>query len=258
MVSYEQLFSIKGHTVVVTGATRGIGRGLAEHIADAGANVAVVSTNKEASQKVAAELAEKYGVRCGGFGCDVSDYEQVQALFADIEREMGLPDMLVNNAGITIHKPAELVTPEEWNRVIGINLTGAFYCCQAFARPLLERGLKGSIVITASNASHMVPTPQPQASYNASKAGVVMMAKSLANEWAKRGIRVNCLSPGYIHTDMLDNNSPEYIKTWINSIPVGRMGTPSELAGAVIYMLCENSGFITGSNITVDGGAEII
>ena len=257
MINFEKMFSLEGKFCIVTGGTRGIGRGLLNHLAAAGANLFIISTREEEANRVAGEVAEMYGVRAHGFECDVRNSTEVERT---IDRccEIETPQLLLNNAGITIHKPATEVSDEEWERVIDTNLNGAFWFCRGLAKRLIEQGLPGSFVNLASNASIMVPTPQPQASYNASKAGLVMMTKSLAYEWIPYNIRVNSLSPGYMLTDMTAHVRQDWAKKWISSIPKGRMGTPDELAPALLYLFSDASAFTVGSEVTVDGGASVI
>ena len=257
MVDFEKMFSLKGKSCIVTGGSRGIGRGLLNSLAAAGADLYVISTREEEADRAAKDVAAEYGVRAVGFGCDVRVSAEVERTL-DRCCEIEIPQLLLNNAGITIHKPAAQVSDEEWERVIDTNLTGPFWFCRGLARRLMAKGLPGSFVNLASNAAVMVPTPQPQASYNASKAGLVMMTKSLAYEWIPYGIRVNSLSPGYVLTDMTAHTRPDWIERWLSSIPRGRMGVPDELAPALIYLFSDASQFTVGSDVIVDGGAAAI
>ena len=257
MTDYQNMFSLKGKACVVTGGSRGIGRGLLDGLAAAGANLYVISTKEAEASRAAAEVAAEYGVRAYGFGCDVKNSAEVEKTL-DRCCETEVPQLLLNNAGVCIHKPATEVSDDDWRWVIDTNLTGPFWFCRGLAKRLIERGLPGSFVNLASNAAVMVPTPQPQASYNASKAGLVLMSKSLAYEWAPYGIRVNSLSPGYILTDMTAHTRSDWIEKWISSIPRGRMGTPGELAPALIYLFSDASQFTVGSDVIVDGGASMI
>ena len=254
----SQLFSLAGRCAVITGGSRGIGRGVADEVAAAGANIVIVGTKLETAQQAAEEIKAKHGVETAAYACRVEDPEQVQETFARCVKEFMLPDLLLNNAGITIHKDAFETTAEEWKQVIDVNLSSAFYCSTAFAKHLVAAGKGGSIVNLASNACQMVPTPQPQASYNASKAGMIMLTRSLAIEWVQYGIRVNAVSPGYVATDMVVHVRPDWFEQWIKSIPAGRMGTPQEIASAVIYLFSDASAFSLGSNVIIDGGAHIV
>ena len=254
MIKYEEAFSLKGHIVIITGSTRGIGRGLADSMAAAGADVAIVGTKLADAVRVAEEVKESSGVRTVGIQCDVRDSAQVAAMFDRCEETLGVADRLLNNAGITLLKPALEITDEEIRNVGDVNLNGAFYCCREFANRLIKAGKKGSIVNLVSNSHLIVTRPQKEAAYNASKAGLLMLTKTLAIEWMEYGIRVNSVSPGYIFTDMVKKEDPEWIKQWISSIPLGRMGTPDELAGAFLYLFSDSSSFTTGCDMVIDGG----
>ena len=257
MIDIGKMFSLEGKACVVTGGTRGIGRGLLNSLAAAGADLYVISTKEDEAARAAEEVAVEYGVCAHGFGCDVRYSAEVEAVL-DRCCAIKTPQLLLNNAGIAIHRPAMEVSDEEWQRVIDTNLSGRFWFCRGLARRLAEKGMPGSFVNLASNAAIMVPTPQPQASYNASKAGLVMLTKSLAYELIPHGIRVNSLSPGYVLTDMTAHTRPDWIEKWLSSIPRGRMGTPDELAPALIYLLSDASQFTVGSDVIVDGGASAI
>ncbi len=247
----HDLFSLKGKVCVVTGGYQGIGEVVAGYIADAGADI-VIFDIQDASE-VAERIATEYGVRAKAYVCDVTKPEEVQKCIEKAAEDMGTLDLLFNNAGICIHKGALELEPEEWLKVIDVNLNGVFYVAQAFARYLVANNKKGNIVNTASMSGTIVNIPQQQASYNASKAAVVHLTKSLAIEWADKGIRVNSISPGYIRTAITEKSNPEYQKIWIESIPYKRMGTPEELAGAVIYLLSDASTYTSGCDIIIDG-----
>lgn len=247
----HDLFSLKGKVCIVTGGHQGIGEVVAEYIADAGADI-VIFDIQDASE-VAERIATEYGVRAKAYVCDVTKPEEVQKCIEKAAEDMGTLDLLFNNAGICIHKGALELEPEEWLKVIDVNLNGVFYVAQAFARYLVANNKKGNIVNTASMSGTIVNIPQQQASYNASKAAVVHLTKSLAIEWADKGIRVNSISPGYIRTAITEKSNPEYQKIWIESIPYKRMGTPEELAGAVIYLLSDASTYTSGCDIIIDG-----
>jgi len=257
MIDIKKMFSLEGKACIVTGGSRGIGRGLLNSLAAAGADLYVISTKEEEADRAAKEVAAQYSVNAHGFGCDVRNSQDVDKT---IDRccEIKIPQLLLNNAGIALHKDALHVSDEEWTRVIDTNLTGPFWFCRGLARKLVEAELPGSFVNLASNAAIMAPTPQPQASYNASKAGLVMLTKSLANEFIKHGIRVNSISPGYVLTDMTSHTRADWIEKWLLSIPKGRMGTPDELAPALIYLFSDASQFTVGSDVIVDGGASVI
>ena len=245
---------LDGKKGFVTGAARGIGKCTATAFAEAGADVAIVDLDFEEAQKTAKELAEKTGRKVIAIKTDCTDKEQVDAMVEQVVAELGGLDFCHNNAGICINAPAEEMTYEQLYKVIDINLTGVFLCATAAGRVMLKQGY-GSIINTASMSGHIVNVPQPQCAYNASKAGVIQLTKSLAIEWAKRGVRVNCISPGYIGTE-LTLNSPTLIpliEKWNEMAPLGRMGKPEELESICVYLAGDTSTFTTGSDFVIDG-----
>ncbi|NMB42755.1 MAG: SDR family oxidoreductase [Clostridiales bacterium] len=247
----QDLFSLKGKVCVVTGGYQGIGEVVAGAIAEAGADIAIFDL-QDASH-VADNIAKEHNVRAKAYVCDVSSPDSVQECIDKAANDFGTLDLLFNNAGICVHKPALECEPNDWLKVINVNLNGVFFVAQAFGRYLVANNKKGNIVNTASMSATIVNVPQGQASYNASKAAVVHLTKSLAVEWVDKGIRVNCISPGYIRTAITGNSNPDWQKLWIESIPFKRMGTPEELAGAVIYLLSEASTYTSGCDLIIDG-----
>lgn len=208
----------------------------------------------EEAKKTAAELAENHGIQTLAIQTDVTKPEEVDAMVAQVVDTWGRLDVAFCNAGICMNVPAEEMTYEQWKKVIDINMTGVFLTAQAAGKVMLKQG-SGSIINTASMSAHIVNVPQPQCSYNASKAGVIQLTKSLAIEWAKRGVRVNCISPGYIGTE-LTLNSPSLkplIEQWNAMAPLGRMGKPDELQSICVYLAGDTSTFTTGSDFVVDG-----
>ena len=200
------------------------------------------------------EIAEKTGSKTIAIECDVTKQDQVEAMVAKVVDTYGKLDACYNNAGIAVNAPAEEMTLAQWQKVIDINLTGVFLCATAAGRVMLKQGY-GSIINTASMSGHIVNVPQPQCGYNASKAGVSLLTKSLAVEWAKKGVRVNCISPGYIGTDLImsrDDLKP-LIGQWNAMAPMGRLGKPEELQSILVYLAGDTSTFTTGSDIIVDG-----
>lgn len=248
----KDLFSLQNKVAVVTGGNRGIGKAVAGYLADAGADIVLLDLADPS--ETAAEIAREYGVRTCGLVCDVTDPQQVQACLEKGAGIMGTLDLLFNNAGICIHTNCLKVSPEEWRKVMNVNVSGMFFVAQAFARWLLDHHKTGNIVNTASMSAQKVLIPQQMTSYNASKAAVWQMTRSLAVELAESGIRVNSIAPGYIRTEMTSTVPEELQKTWISSIPFKRMADPSELAGAVIYLLSDASTYTTGACINIDGG----
>ena len=247
-------------TAVVTGGARGLGYAMAQGLAQSGSAIALLDVLPEVSESARA-LAAETGVATIGLEVDVRDAEQVESAFAAAELELGVADTLVTAAGITIWGDSIDVTPEEWHRVMDINLTGTFFACQSWARRVIKHGGGGSAILIASMSGHIVNVPQFQASYNASKAAVIHLAKSLSVEWAAAGIRVNALSPGYTLSDMtrqfMDAN-PDLRDQWEKLIPVGRMAEPEDLIGMVNYLASPASTYLTGQSLVIDGGYSAI
>ncbi len=245
---------LDGKKGFVTGAARGIGKSTARAFAEAGADVAIVDLDYEQAQKTADEIMELTGRKAIAIRTDCTDKTQVDEMVAQVVRELGGLDFCHNNAGICINAPAEEMTWEQWNRVINVNLNGIFLTDIAAGKYMLGHG-GGSIINTASMSAHIVNVPQPQCAYNASKAGVIQLTKSLAVEWAKRGVRVNSISPGYIGTE-LTLNSPTLIPLidqWNTMAPLGRMGKPEELEAICVYLAGDASSFTTGADFIIDG-----
>jgi NAD(P)-dependent dehydrogenase (short-subunit alcohol dehydrogenase family) len=246
----EQLFSLSGKTALVTGGGRGIGQVVALGLAKAGAEVAIISRTG-ADETVA--LIEKEGGRAYSLLADVTGEKAVDAALQAVITRSGALDVVFNNAGVCIHKDTLEASIDEWREVLDINLTGEYIVARAAGRIMIERGIRGSIINMASMSGSIVNVPQWQASYNASKAGVIHMTRSLAVEWASHGIRVNSLSPGYIATPMSVDTPRELKDAWMPLIPARRMGKPEELVGAVIYLAADSSGYTNGSDLIVDG-----
>lgn len=245
---------LDGKKGFVTGAARGIGKCTAKAFAEAGADVAIVDLDYEEAVRTAKELAESTDRRVIAIKADCTDQEQVNAMVEQVVKELGGLDFCHNNAGICINAPAEEMTFEQWYKVININLNGIFLTDIAAGKYMLAHG-GGSIINTASMSAHIVNVPQPQCAYNASKAAVIQLTKSLAIEWAKRGVRVNSISPGYIGTE-LTLNSPALaplIEKWNAMAPMGRMGRPEELEAICVYLAGDTSSFTTGSDFIIDG-----
>lgn len=245
---------LDGKKGFVTGAARGIGKATATAFAEAGADVAIVDLDIVEAEKTAAALAEATGRKVIAVKCDCTKPDQVDAMVETVVRELGGLDFCHNNAGICINAPAEEMTYAQWSKVIDINLNGIFLTDIAAGKYMLAHG-GGSIINTASMSAHIVNVPQPQCAYNASKAGVIQLTKSLAIEWAKRGVRVNSISPGYIGTE-LTLNSPTLvplIEKWNAMAPMGRMGMPEELQAICVYLAGDAASFTTGSDFVIDG-----
>lgn len=249
----DTMFSLSGKKSVVTGGARGIGKIVADKMAMMGSDIAILDILKDEGQATAKEIAASHGVKAEFYYCDVTKPAEVDATIAKIATDFGGLDVLFNNAGVVLHKAALDVTPEEWLNVIDINTNGVFFVARAFAKKLVELDRPGSIINNASMSATIVNVPQEQISYNASKAAVVHMSKSMAVEWVKYGIRVNTISPGYMKTDLTVHVRQDWIDKWEEMTPYGRLGRPEELAGAVIYLASDCSSFTSGCEIVVDG-----
>ena len=252
-MSFLDRFSLKGKKIIITGGAQGIGRAVGEAMADIGAEIGIFDVNVQLAEKTAKEISERYGTKVIAIPCDVTKPEAVDAAINAFVQEFGAIDGLFNNAGICLHKEATEVTYDEWYRVVNVNLNGVFLMARAVGRWMIENGKKGAIVNTSSMSAHIVNIPQPQASYNASKAAVSHLTKSLAVEWSGKGVRVNCISPGYVGSDMVTLVRQDWQDTWLGMIPYHRYCDPRELAGAVIYLLSDASTYTSGCDIIIDG-----
>jgi NAD(P)-dependent dehydrogenase (short-subunit alcohol dehydrogenase family) len=246
------MFRLSGRVAVVTGGNRGLGKALALALGQAGASVAVLARDTAMTGRALREF-EAAGVHARGFPADVADRPQVERAAEAIVAEMGGVDILVNNAGTCIHRPAFDVTQEEWREVVDVNLNGVWNCCQVFGRQMADNG-GGSIVNIGSISAQVVNRPQWQPAYNASKAAVHQLTKSLAAEWAPLHIRVNALAPGYVKTEMAPVDRPEFRRHWIEDVPMQRYATPEEIAPSLVYLASDASAFMTGSVLVIDGG----
>lgn len=239
------LFRLDGRHALITGGAQGIGFEIARGLAQAGARVTIADLNPDVGQAAAATLDGQFEV------LNVTDAAAVAAL----ARRLPDVDILVNNAGIVRNTPAEATPDDDWRSVIDVNLSGVYWCCREFGRAMLGRG-QGSIVSTASMSGLISNHPQPQAAYNASKAAVIHLTRSLAGEWAPRGVRVNCVAPGYTATPLTKRGleTPEWRETWLKETPMGRLAEPDEIAPAVLYLASDAASFVTGHALVVDGG----
>ena len=254
-MSVLEQFDLTGRTALVTGSTRGLGRAFAHALAEAGAAVVINGRDATAAAVVRAEL-EELGARSVVALGDVTVRADVEGILQTAVDAFGGIDVLVNNAGACIHRPALDVTDEEWHAVMGTNVDGVWIPSQVVGRHLAERG-GGVIVNIGSMSAQIVNRPQWQPAYNASKAAVHHLTKSLAAEWAPLGIRVNALAPGYMRTDMSPVDDPRFIPQWIDDAPQRRAGRPDELGGAIVFLASDASSFMTGSVLTVDGGYTV-
>lgn len=249
-MDYRARLDLTGRLALVTGAGQGIGAAVAEALAATGAEVICTDRRGDLAEATAAALASRsYVTRAATL--DVTDTAAIDAL---AERLPPL-DILVCNAGVVSNVPAEEMSDDEWDRVISVNLTGVFRCCRGFGRRMLEAG-RGSIVNIGSMSADIVNVPQPQCHYNASKAGVHHLTRSLAVEWAKRGVRVNAVAPTYVETPLLDGveGAGGLIERWLDLTPAGRMGKPYEIASIVQFLASDASSLMTGSIVSADAG----
>ncbi|MEX2541696.1 MAG: glucose 1-dehydrogenase [Trueperaceae bacterium] len=252
--SSEPHTSLAGRTALITGAGRGIGRAIADLLAAAGADVAIAEFDGKAGRTAAEELG-RTGAKAASYELDVRDPEQVRDVVANVVDDFSRIDVLVNNAGIVYNTAAEEIADTEWRDVLDVNLNGAFWMCREVGRHMLRKEA-GVIVNIASMSGLVANKPQPQVHYNVSKAGVIMLTKSLATEWAGRNVRVNSVSPGYIGTALTKRGmaNPAWAETWVSMTPMGRVGEPLEVARAVLYLASDASSYATGTNLVIDGG----
>jgi NAD(P)-dependent dehydrogenase (short-subunit alcohol dehydrogenase family) len=253
-MSVRKLFELSGQKAMLTGAGGGIGRELSLALAEMGADVALVDIEQEKMKKVAEEL-RSYGGKVMVCKADVSKAKEVEDMVAKVLSEWGRIDILVNCAGIPQWAPAEEMKEDDWDRVIDVNLKSAFLCSKAVARNMIANR-RGKIINIASMSGTIVNRPQQQVAYNVSKAGMIMLTRSLAAEWAKYNINVNSISPGYMVTE-LTKAVAEYHDGWRKLTPMERIGEPSELKGAVVYLASEASRFMTGHDLIIDGGYTV-
>lgn len=248
---YLERLRLDGRTAFVTGGAQGIGYACADALAEAGAHVTIGDRDPVATRAATASLAAK-GHSVAGVTLDVTDARCVR----DVADAAGAIDILVSNAGIArSDTPAEDVTDEHWRNVLDVNLNGTFWCARDFGRHMLAAG-RGSIVNIGSMSGLIVNRPQPQSYYNASKAAVHKLTKSLAAEWASRNVRVNAVAPTYIATPLnafADTESAMY-RRWIDGTPQGRLGTPEEVASIVHFLSSDAASLMTGSIVVADGG----
>lgn len=235
---------------IVTGASRGIGRAIALRLARGGAHVVAVATTLAGAQRTVAAIEAAGGAASAG-AADVSDSESVNGLISQVLAAHGRIDVLVNNAGITRDNLLLRLSAADWQKVIDVNLTGAYYCMKAVARPMMRK--RSGKIINISSIVGLVGNPG-QANYSAAKAGLIAMSKSIAKELASRNVQVNCVAPGYIQTDMTADLPDSARDQLLEAIPAGRMGEPEDVAGLVAFLASADADYITGQTFNVDGG----
>lgn len=270
-ISYRGLFDLRGKVAVVTGGAGLLGQHFCAGLAESGANVAIVDLQAEKAQEAANALAKRYRIKAIGLGCDVSDSESVQAMAADVVAEFGEINILHNNAAgksddlDAFFAPFEEYSLDQWRQIMAINLDGMFLVAQAVGKQMVAQGKGGSIIQTASIYGVMAPDHRiyegsfylgreinTPAVYTASKAAVIGLTKHLATYWADKRIRVNTLTPGGTES----GQNEEFKRRYSARIPMGRMATPHEMVGALLYLASDAASYVTGQNIIVDGGLD--
>ena len=253
---YLEKLKLDGRVAVVTGAGQGIGAACARAVGEAGATVILADMAGDRAEKTAAELRGA-GIKAHAATLDVTKSKDVDTLAERVMKDHGRVDVLVNNAGVARSDVrAEDTSDDHWRFHMDVNVDGVFWCCRAFGRHMLSQG-SGSIVNIGSMSGFIVNKPQPQSFYNASKAAVHHLTKSLAAEWGARGVRVNAVAPTYIETPLTAfgmNESPEMYKTWLEMTPMGRVGQPEEIASVVLVLASDAASLLTGSIVLADGG----
>jgi len=254
----ERLFGLKGHGALITGGSRGIGLEIARALGEAGARVAIVARRAEWLEAAERELRAA-GITCGAFAADVADPAQVVRSVEAAQAAIGDLSILINAAGRTWGAPAEAMPLERWHEVMEANATGTFLMCQAVARGMIARRY-GRILNVASVAGLQGSNPDiaPISGYAASKGAIIALTRQLAVEWARHGITVNALAPGFIPTRMAERTIVAGGQALLDRIPVGRIGTMTDLLGAVLCLVAPSGGYITGQVLVVDGGMTAV
>jgi NAD(P)-dependent dehydrogenase (short-subunit alcohol dehydrogenase family) len=252
---------LTGKVALVTGGARGLGLGMARALASQGVRIGLVDLLDEVHGS-ASELATSSGVDAVGETADLTDAAEVERAFSSVERRLDAPiDILINSAGVSLLADAIDIESSAWQRVMNINLGATWLCAQAIARRSRDSGRPSTIVNVASMSSFIVNVPQHQTAYNVSKAAVSMLTQCLAIEWMPIGVRVNAIAPGYFASDMTKqfaDANPAMAHEWIQRIPVGRMGEPQELGGLVAYLASDESAYVYGQSIIIDGGFMLV
>lgn len=252
----RELFDLTGRVALVTGGGRGLGEQIAHGLAQAGAAVAVASRRLDACEGVAAVLRERFGARALALRMDVASEDDVRAAFDAVEAELGPVDLLVNNSGTAWGAPAAEMPLEAWRKVMEVNATGAFLCSREAGRRLIARGAPGAILNVASIAGLRGSPPEvlDAVGYSASKGAVVALTRDLAVKWARHGIRVNAIAPGFFPTKMTEAVLAHAEQAIARTVPLGRVGSDTELMGAAVFLLSPAASYVTGQVLAVDGG----
>ena len=253
-MDYRNVFNLSGKVAAITGGASGIGLEAARALGQCGAKIELMDMNAEALDKVAGDFA-KDGIAVETSVLDVTDPDAVNNTAETVRARSGAVDMLLNSAGIARLHDAISVSDAEWQLVMDVNVNGTFWCCRAFGKHMVEAG-RGSIINMGSMSGTIINRPQYASSYMVSKGAIHQLTKALAVEWAKTGVRVNAVAPGYIGTEMtLEMRSrPELFDTWLDMTPMGRCGDPAEVASVILFLASPASTYMTGSIVAVDGG----
>ncbi len=246
--------NVKDKVIIVTGSSRGIGLSIAKTLAQNGAKVVVSSTKQETAEAVAKTLADDYGVETLGVGVNVADEASVQSLIKTTLDRFERIDVLVNNAGITRDNLLLRLKAEDWQDVLDTNLNSVFYSTKAVLKPMLKQ--KGGRIINIASVVGVIGNPG-QSNYAASKAGVIGFTKSIAKEYATRGLIANVVAPGFIETDMTDALPEDYLESIIKEVPMGRLGAADDISKLVLFLSSEYASYMTGQVFTIDGGLSM-
>ncbi|MCF2941331.1 SDR family oxidoreductase, partial [Paenibacillus alkaliterrae] len=244
---------------VITGGARGLGKAMAYALAQVGSNIVIADLQLDQAQQTADEIHENEGVKAFAVQVDVTVEAQVNEMVRAIEQHFGRIDVLFNNAGIAYMGNTEEMAYSDWNKIMDVNLNSLFLVSKAVANVMIKQQ-KGSIVNISSMSGIIANTPQKQTAYNTSKAGVIMLTKSLAAEWVDQGIRVNTIAPGYMQTEMTKpyfEGNEGMVKQWMELTPMRRPGNPEELGGLAVFLASDASSYVTGGVHTIDGGYTI-
>lgn len=255
MSNFRNIFDLTGKVAIITGGGAGLGRAICEGFAQYGALVAVVDLD-EALAKETCDSIEKDGGKAVAITCDVSKVEHVQSAIAQCTDKLGPVDILVNNAGTLKRSPAEEMSDEAWDLIMNVNLRGAFLFCREVGKSMIARGKGGRIINVASIAA-LVGLETGNVNYSASKGGMIAMTRCLAIEWAKHKILVNAIAPTHTRTPFLERvlkAKPENLQYFLNNIPLGRLGEPSDFVGPAVFLASDASALVTGHTLVVDGG----
>jgi NAD(P)-dependent dehydrogenase (short-subunit alcohol dehydrogenase family) len=251
-VTVLDAFDLTGKVAVVTGGNTGLGEAFAKALSEAGASIAIAARTRDRSEAVAKDISSSGG-KAIAVTLDVTDRESVERMIEEVTELLGPVDVLVNNAGLCYHRPAAEVPEDEWMDVFEVNVHGLWNCAQSVGRRMIGNG--GGVIVNVGSISAMIVNrPQMQPAYNASKAAVHQLTKSLAAEWAPHGVRVNALAPGYVKTEMAPVDEPQFRRHWIEDVPMQRYAMPEELGPSLVYLASGASAFMTGSVLVIDGG----